>query len=217
MNPYSHIVIVSKVERQVAPANLQEYYWGAIAPDIRYLAGIQRDQTHISHQEIAELVAQYPHLNSFLQGYLVHCLSDEISLEEVFYQHFPFLILKSKLSYQHLAVIFELFCLENSKVKKQISGAYNEVLSKLGLSEPNCGKFARFIQQYMASSSFHAYIADWTQLLGLENDKRVDKYISAAERFQKNWLLKNVLFLSIRAGKINEKLVFRVSSMLKAM
>ena len=93
MNPYSHIVIASKVEQQVAPVNASEYYWGAIAPDIRYLAGIPRHQTHISHQAIVVLIAQYPHLKSFLQGYLVHCLSDEIPLGEIFYQHLPFSIL----------------------------------------------------------------------------------------------------------------------------
>jgi hypothetical protein len=217
MNPYSHIVIASKLEQQVVPENIQEYYWGAVAPDARHLAGIQRHQTHISHQEIGEFIAQYPHLKSFLQGYLIHCLSDEIPLEEVFYQHFPFSILKGKLSWRHLAVILEFFYLENAKIKKEVSGSYNEVLNRLGLSESDCAKYTRFVRQYMASASFNASIADLTRLLGLENDKRIDKYVSTAEKFQKNWLLKNILVLGIQAGKIDEKLVFRVSSMLKTM
>ena len=130
MNPYSHIVIASQLERQVAPENIPEYYWGTIAPDVRYLAGAQRHQTHISQAEIKQFNVQYPDLKSFLQGYSVHCLADEIDLEEVFDQHFPFSILKSKLSRQHLAVILELFYFENSKTNQEVSGAYNEVLSK---------------------------------------------------------------------------------------
>jgi hypothetical protein len=147
----------------------------------------------------------------------VHCLADEIHLEEVFYQHIPFSILKSKLSRQHLAVILELFCFENSNMKNEVSGAYNEVLSKLGLSESDCAKFVRFMRQYMTASSFDDRIMDLIQLLGLENDQRIDKYVSAAVRFQKNWWFKNALFLGIRVGKINEKLTFRVSSMLKTV
>ena len=99
----------------------------------------------------------------------------------------------------------------------EVSGAYNEILSKLGLSEPDCAKFARFMRQYMTASSFDDRITELIQLLGLENDQRIDKYVSAAERFQKNWWLKNALFLGIRVGKINEKLTFRVSSRLKTV
>src|SRR6185503_5322806 len=107
MNPYSHLVIASKVEALVDPENAQEYYWGAIAPDIRYLAAMPRNQTHLPSQRIVGFMSRFPHLKSFLQGYLVHCLSDEIELGEVFFQHFPFSILKSKMSHQQLAVILE--------------------------------------------------------------------------------------------------------------
>lgn len=108
MNPYSHLVIASKLEPLVNPENAQEYYWGAIAPDIRYLAAMPRKQTHVPCQRIVGFISQYPHLKSFLQGYLVHCLSDEIDLGQVFFRHFPFSILRSKMSRQRMAVILEL-------------------------------------------------------------------------------------------------------------
>jgi len=54
-------------------------------------------------------------------------------------------------------------------------------------------------------------------LLGLENDPRLDKYVSAAEKFQKNRVLKTALVLGIRAGKIDDELGLRVSSMLKTI
>ena len=65
MNPYSHIVVASKVETLVHPENTQDYYWGAVAPDIRYLAAMQRWQTHIPSERIVSLISQYPDLKSF--------------------------------------------------------------------------------------------------------------------------------------------------------
>ena len=213
MNPYSHIVIASKLEAIVNPENLQEYYWGAIAPDIRYLSAMQRQQTHISSQKIIEFISEYPHLKSFLQGYWVHCLSDEIELGQVFFLHFPFSIFKNKMSRQQLAVILELFYFENEKVDKQISGTYNQVLGELGLSEEVCTKFSQSISRYAKSSSHESHLSDLFQLLGLENDSRIEKYKTAANKFQGNWLMKNALFLGIRIGRISEQIASMVASL----
>ena len=207
MNPYSHIVVAAKVEAFVNPENLQEYYWGAIAPDIRYLAAMQRQQTHIPSQRIVEFISRYAHLKSFLQGYLVHCLSDEIELGQVFFQHFPFSMFKSKMSRQQIAVILELFYFENERVNKHLSGTHNEVLSELGLSEAESTKFSQSISQYAISSSSQSRLSNLFQLLGLENDNRIDKYLTAAKSFQRNWLLKNALFIGIQTGKISEQIV----------
>lgn len=213
MNPYSHIVVASKLITLVDPEDTQEYYWGAIAPDIRYLAAMQRHQTHIPPEKIAGFMFQYPHLRSFLQGYLVHCLCDEVELGQVFFQHFPFSILKNRMSRQRIAVILELYYFENERVNIKLSGSYNEVLSALGLSESLSTKLAESISQYAMSSSFEARITDLSRLLGLENDSRIDKYMAAAKIFRKNWLLKNGLFWGIRTGKITEQIVSQVASL----
>jgi hypothetical protein len=213
MNPYSHIVVASKLETLVNPEDASEYYWGAIAPDIRYLAAMQRQQTHVSSERIVGFISRYPHLKSFLQGYLVHCLSDEIDLGQVFFQHFPFSILKSKLSRQRIAVILELYYFENERVNKKLSGSHNAVLSELGLNETQSTKLSQSISQYAMSSSFESRITELARLLGLENDSRIDKYMTAAKQFQKNWFLRNGLFFGIRTGKISEQLVSRVTSL----
>lgn len=213
MNPYSHIVVASKLETLVNPENTQEYYWGTIAPDIRYLSGMQRQQTHIPSERIIGFISQYPHLKSFLQGYLVHCLCDEIELGQVFFQHFPFSILRSIMSRQRVAVILELYYFENERVNKKLSGSHNEVLSELGLSEALSTKLAQSISQYAMSSSFESRISDLSRLLGLENDSRIDKYMAAAKSFQKNRLLKTGLFFGIRKGKISEQIVSMVTTL----
>src|SRR4030095_912264 len=205
MNPYSHIVVASKLETLVEPENAQEYYWGAIAPDIRYLAAMQRQQTHLPPEKIIGFMSQYPHLTPFLQGYLVHCLSDEIELGPVFFQHFPYSVLKSKLSRQRIAVILELYYFEYEKVNKQLSATHNEFLTRLGLSETQSAKLSQSISQYAMSSSFESRITDLSRLLGLETDSRIDKYMAAAKQFQKYRFLRNSLFFGIKTGKISEQ------------
>ena len=212
MNPYSHIVMAAKLEALVKPENTQEYYWGAVAPDIRYLAAMPRHQTHIPVEKVLGFISQYPHLKSFLQGYLVHCLCDEIELGQVFFQHFPFSMFKGKMLRQQVAVMLELYFFENEKVNKSLSGSHNQVLSELGLNETLSTKLSQSISQYATSASFEARISDLARLLNLENDPRIDKYMAAAKRFQKNRLLKNGLFFLIRRGKISEQLVVIVAS-----
>jgi len=216
MNPYSHIVIAARLEQKIDPEKPREYYWGTVAPDIRYLAAIQRQRTHVSSQRISELIKQYPQQKSFLQGYLVHCILDDIDLGDIFFQHFPYSILKNKLSRQQIAVIFELYLFENVKVNPKISNIYNEVLSVMGLSEPDCDKFSKFIDQYIRSTTFDDRIQGLVQLLGLENDPRIERYISAAKGLKKHKLSKKAMFMGIRSGKISEEIAFRVSSLLGA-
>jgi hypothetical protein len=217
LNPYSHLVIASHIAPRLGPMTRQDYYWGAIAPDIRYIAGMRREETHIPTERIQGLIQRYPHLRSFLRGYLVHILTDEINLEEVFYPRFPFSVLKRRLTRQHLAVILEFFYIEREVVNPEIAGTCNDVLCELGLNEDNCTKFARFMNHYTSLSSLDARVAGLTQLLGLENDPRIEKYAAAAKNFEARWLLKNVLFLGIRLGKVNTVLVSQVSAKLKAI
>jgi hypothetical protein len=47
----------------------------------------------------------------------------------------------------------------------------------------------------------------------LEQDSRIIKYVSAARRFQSSWVLKNALFVGIRAGQIDKKIVAKVASL----
>jgi hypothetical protein len=217
LNPYSHLVIASQIAPNLELTNLQDYYWGAIAPDVRYAAGMRREQTHIPVERIQGLMQQYPHLRSFLQGYLVHTLTDEINLEDVCYPRFPFSVLKRRLTRQHLAVVLEFFYIENTKIAASITGTHNEVLRELGLQEADCTKFAQFMDHYTTLTSLDGRVAELVRLMGFENDRRVEKYIAAARNFEERWLLKNVLFLGIRMGRINLTIVSQVSTKLKTI
>jgi len=212
MNPYTHIVIASRLESLVQPEDPPEYYWGAVAPDMRYLAAMRRAQTHLPAQQILELGQRYPHLVSFVQGYLVHCLADQLDLGRVFFQHLPFSALKRTLTQRHLAVLLELYYLERQTVNPTLSGTHNEVLSELGLSESVSERFAQAAKQFAMPVAPADPLAS-ARLLGLENDSRIARYAAAGRRFQKSRLLKHALFLGIRAGKIDEQIVSRVAAL----
>jgi hypothetical protein len=173
---------------------------------------MRRQQTHLSAPRIVAFADRYPHLGSFLQGYLVHCLADQIDLSQIFFRHLPFSVLKGTLTHQHVAVLLELYHLERQPARQQISGTHNKVLSELGLSRSVSAQFAQSAKQYAQAAS-PSSILRLAQLLGLENDSRFDRYIAAARHFQKSRVLKDVLFLGIRAGKISEQIVSRVSSL----
>jgi hypothetical protein len=212
MNPYTHIVIASRLEPLVGPEDAAEYYWGAVAPDMRYVAAMRRAETHLSAQRIIELERKYPHLRSFMQGYLVHCLADQLDLGRVFFQHLPFSALKRTLTQRHLAVLLELYYLERQTVNPTLSGTHNEALSELGLSEAVAERFRQAMEQVALPALRWDPLA-MARAMGLEGDSRIEKYAAAGRRFQKSRLLKALLFLGIRVGKIDEQIVSRVAAL----
>lgn len=213
MGPYSHIIVASELETYIKPDNPQEYYWGAIAPDIRYLvAGMNRRQTHISPEEIRGYLSQYPHLKSFLQGYLVHCLSDKLDLSTIIQRKFPLSWQKNELPPQHCTVILEFFNIVRVKsVRKKMSGANNIALSKIGINDDQAAKFAKEINQYITAPSLTSVLRLY-QNLGLASNGRIEKYRIAVQQFQRKWFQKNLIIIGFHVGKINQEITSSVKS-----
>ncbi|HKJ27468.1 MAG TPA: zinc dependent phospholipase C family protein [Anaerolineales bacterium] len=206
MNPYSHLILAKRVEDLLQPVDLQDYYWGAIVPDIRYLAGMERRKTHFKKEKCVQLMAQFPKLESFLQGYLVHCLADRISIQKLFQSTFPFSVVRNRLHRKQIAVLLELFYVKGNTFTPKITASYNQVLRNLGLQEEDCIRYSEFINQYVGSESLEQKISSFAQMLSLTNNPNIDRYISAANWIENNPLLQNLLVLGIRAGRINEKI-----------
>jgi hypothetical protein len=135
MNPYSHLVIASKLEAQVRPENAAEYYWGAVAPDVRYPARMQRDRTH-HHRQKSWTDARQPAW-SFLLGYTVHCLADEIDLG--IFQHLPFSLFKPDDPPANGSQ-FGIVLFREREFSANISTAYNAVL-QAGVGAERLRKF----------------------------------------------------------------------------
>jgi len=213
MGPYSHIILADELETYIRPDDPQEYYWGAIAPDIRYLVpGMRRSQTHISPDEILEYIIQYPDLQSFLQGYLVHCLSDQLNLSKIIHQRFQLSRQKNGLSTQQCVLILEFFNIILVKTaRKPLSRTYNVALSKMGINEEQAAKFAKEINQYVTAPSLISILTLY-QNLGLANNGRMEKYRIAVQQIKKKWFQKNLLFFALRVGKINQEVTSSVKS-----
>ena len=115
--------------------------------------------------------------------------------------------MKNKMTPKKSAVLLELFYLENKRVNIQISGSHNEFLQDLGLSSDLSDRFSQAIGRYTALKSMHAGFSELLQLLGLNGDPRVNSYVNSAQSYQKSWLKKNILFLSIKAAGIHHSVV----------
>jgi len=215
MGPYSHLVVARELEAYTQPADAQEYYWGAIAPDVRYLVvGMSRTQTHISVEKILGYVAQYPELKDFLKGYLVHCLSDEIDFPKIMGQKFPFCLQKEELAPQHSSVIFEFFNIERVKPASiTLSGKNNTILKEMGVKDAHAAKFSQAVGKYIAAPSYAASVKLF-QNLGFMNDSRVEKYRDAAAQFQNHWIRSNLIILGLQIGKAKSEIVTSVRAVL---
>ena len=207
MNIYSHLVIADEIRTRIHVDDAPEYFWGAIIPDVRYVAGIPRSQTHLSADTILNYMIRYPDLKPFLLGYLVHCLTDELDLVRIFNRHFPFYLLKRRLTAQHYPVILELFYLEQKSLQGYtLSGRHNRMLEALGITAEQSRLYYQLVNEYLANPAFDAAIR-LIQNLGNISSQRIDRYLASARQFQANRALKGLLFLGIRAGKIHNRLV----------
>ena len=217
MGPYSHFVLAGKIESLVRPENEGEYYWGSIVPDIRYLAGMRRSQTHINEQRIREFITRYPHQKSFIQGYRVHCLLDEIDLQDVVGKVFPLniinLMFNGKISQPQLAVLVEVYYLQTFPTDRPISGGQNEILAEMGIQSTHVDKFRSAMQEYFRSPCFESAFSTF-QHLGMVDDSRAAKYMSAARKMQKYTLLRNLLLLGVKNADLNRLAIKHVSSSL---
>jgi hypothetical protein len=213
MGPYSHIILANDLEKHIKPNNTREYYWGTIAPDTRYLMkGMSRYQTHISSDEILDYLHRHPQLKSFIQGYLVHCLADQLEMSEIMQRKFPLSWQKDKFSSRQCTVILELFnVLRTRPPEKSISENYNAVLEGIGIGKEQAMKFSKEMNQYLTTPSVISLLSMY-QKIGLANNGRIEKYQIAFQRFQKNWLRKNMILFGLHVGRINNEIASLVKS-----
>jgi len=92
------------------------------------MKGMSRYQTHISSDEILDYLHRYLQLKSFLQGYLVHCLADQLEMPELMQQKFPLSWQKDKLTSRQCTVILELFNVLRTKPPEKYSDANKSII-----------------------------------------------------------------------------------------
>lgn len=195
MNLYSHIVLASNLEEPLRPENAKEYYLGAVVPDIRYLCGWRRRQTHLSMERIAEFAAQYPHLGSFILGYQVHCLIDEFNSTDCVVR-FPATLLVKRLPKQSLPVLIETFYLMHRAVERDISESSNEILESLGVAPATLAVFSTQVNAFLSAPSLDTWIG-LAQTVSVSNKASLEQYTKAAQVLRRHWVLRELLFGSM--------------------
>ena len=192
MHLYSHLVIAHELLPDVQPADLPEYYWGAIAADVRYLAHLPRRRTHRSLEEVRAWSVRYPELCSFVQGYLVHILSDERDAASSVFDRLPLRAVRRWVPRALAAARLEAAYAERVKLDIWVSGTFNPILANLGISPEAAAAYAGAANRYAAAPSMEMAFEMWAEM-GLNGSPRVERYLRIARLVQGSQLLRRML------------------------
>jgi hypothetical protein len=209
MNPYSHYLLASRAAPFIRPAQPAEYYLGSIIPDVRYLAGMRREQTHISRERIEEYRSTYPHLSSFLQGFQVHCLIDEIDIAGLVSSAFPLnllRLLRKGFSQQQITVLVELYFMRSARMDWHIAENHNEVLTDLGITPSQTRTYLEAMKAYLPSPSMLTALSCFEKI-GWMKSSRSEKYLQAYQSLERNRVLKTLLLMAIKNAHVEQVVI----------
>jgi hypothetical protein len=211
MNPYSHLIAANTLEAHLRPRNLEEYYLGAVIPDVRYYSNLPREQTHIGPEEIISFAAKHPELKSFVLGYLVHYEADEVDTADYVMRNFPFSLLRECLPKQVPPVLVECYYIEKRKPSIRVSESSNAMLDSLGVAAEDVAAFARSVNAFLANPTLEFGLTA-IQELGLLSNAGVERYVKVARAIQRNSMLRSLLFAGIDAAEIDRRLTSQALS-----
>ena len=210
MHPYSHLAIAAELEKDIQPRQANEYYWGAVVPDIRYVTEMERSQTHLSAESILAYMNKYPELDSFIKGYLIHCLTDLVDLHALLNQRILVRPILQSSPYQFVPVMLESYFIEYTKLDIQLLARPNNVLTDLKINAEHISIFSTLIKPFVTNPSFESAL-EFLKTLG-HNNPRIEKYVNAARSFDGNILLKSVLFMLSNIPKLKQQVVSEIRS-----
>jgi hypothetical protein len=202
---YTHIALAAELEKYLQPADPAAYYLGAVIPDVRYLSGIRRHKTHLTAAQIMALRQRFPHLESFLLGYLVHCEIDLIDLTGVLFANSPLRGLSSLRQLQLAGILMENHYLQHVSISPTLSFESNEVLQEMGIRAFHVHQFAQSAAKFLAAPSLQAEF----KALHHEGQHQKTKsriYLRLIQAFESSPRLWKILFQGIPAAQVGEKL-----------
>lgn len=204
---YAHLALAHIAAVRLQPAFLDEFAWGAIIPDIYRLAGMERSQTHLKKQTMEGVIKGYPEQRSFVQGYRVHLLLDEIDLVKSIRLTFP--VIQSKpifsqyfaryLSESNLKLLVEDYFLGSNLHQRlsAVSGKQNDILTKLGICQDMVEAYAARAQAYLykrpiKNRSVQNLETELNDLYAIRDD------ICTYRQLRRNPLLYSILTLAVK-------------------
>lgn len=205
MNPYSHLAIAAQLEADIQPWDRLEYYWGAVAPDARYTAGARRAQTHVSPEEVVGFFGKYPGLESFIQGYLVHIVTDLIKFRALLEQRILLWPLLMIVSGRFSTALLETYYIENIPQRVEFSGAPNRLLRDLHIADEHVFAFADALRPFAASPSTETALGFLRALR--PGSRRVQAYARIARFIEQRRALKLFLFQLADMENLNRQML----------
>jgi len=190
MKPYSHFIVAAQLENDINPEVPADYYWGAVAPDVRFSAGLTHEQTHLPANKILEYFAKYPELASFLKGYLVHCLTDTCNIAAWLSDRVLLRPFVQRASHQFILTIVEVYYFERKRVQKPVSGNSNELLLELGIRPEDIEKESKVLKAYLSRPDLETNIS----YMKTGQNPGLKQYAKEIERIRENPFLKPAWF-----------------------
>jgi len=215
MHLYSHLVIAHALIPRLRPGDLDEYRWGAVVPDIRYLAGMRRRQTHPAIPAVRAWLEQAPALRDFSLGYLVHVLADERDAAGTLYARIPLRALRRRLPRSLAAVLLEAAYAEKAPLEARVSGSYNPLLAELGVAPAFVAPFALAANRYAAAPSTTTALEMMAELglsdaggaLAPSRQARLQRYLRWARWLEGHPSLRRALLSGIDLPGITRRIV----------
>jgi hypothetical protein len=205
MHIYSHLVVAQALLPHLQPVSQPEYFWGAVAPDIRYSAGMRRQQTHRPAEEVSGWLDSAPELRDFVLGYLVHILTDERDAAGTLYDRFPIRFVRRRLPRSLAAVLLESTYTESVRLAVQLSGTDNVLLDRMGVPQPVLAPFARAANRYASAPSLPLAL-ELLSGLGLEGSPRLERYLRIARWFEKHPSLRRIVASKVDVTEVTRRI-----------
>lgn len=205
MNPYSHLAIAAQLEPDIRPTRREEYYWGAVAPDVRYTARTRRWHTHLQPEEVVGFFEQYPSLESFTQGYLVHLMTDLIKFRALLEQRILLWPLLMIVSGRFSTILLETYYIEKMPLRVEFSGTPNPILRDLRIADDHIDAFANALRPFATAPSTQTALGFLRALR--PGSRRVEVYARAARFIERHRYLKSLLFAMADMNKLNHQIL----------
>lgn len=206
MGPYTHYRYAVRFLPHFQPRDPAAYLFGALAPDIRYLARIPRKQTHLNREAVRALCQHYPDQQSFVMGYRLHCLLDEICLSARLNRAFPFRVVRrlrrQPLSNMQATVLVELDAIRKPLAPQSFHGGANPILRDLGIASEVVEDFSQAMQAYLQAPTLQTAM-DTFQRLNIVDGTRLAGYKATYDAIQKRPLLRAVILWGVRSAGLD--------------
>ncbi|MEM7030330.1 MAG: hypothetical protein AAF629_12240 [Chloroflexota bacterium] len=199
MFSYTHLVVANRLLSRFSVENEAEYYLGALIPDIRYLSDVPRDQTHFRAKDLLPYFERYPELQSFMTGYFVHCLIDDLEygLNIGLLKRFPLAPFRRFLRTRYASIILELYCVESIDVSCRLAETSNDFLRQLAIPDHDVVLFAQQLNDFLKCPDFDRQLA-LAQSVGVQIPTRFDRYARFYKAIKRRPIWLALLFKGLR-------------------